>query len=163
MSSAKSVAPSDRIGRLGVMYVRSILAQAGVAHSEVSGGEDHLAVDLTLTLPVGAVTVQVKAGTKNPNKDGMISVPTKLAWRDKWRATKSPVYLIYVRLEKELPFDWVEHADLHTTIHAHARWIKVNELSAPSAKMPASNRLTAQTFDEWVEDVNAAFGRAASE
>jgi hypothetical protein len=162
MSSAKAVAASDHIGRLGVMYVRSILAQAGVVHGEVSGGEDHLAVDLTLTFPVGTVTVQVKTGTKKPNKNGSISVSTSKAWREKWQKAKTPVYLIYVRLEREPPADWIEHADLHTTIHARAHWARVNELSAASAKVPESNRLTSATFDGWVDDFNAAFGKAAS-
>lgn len=162
MSSAKAVATSDQIGRLGVMYVRSILAQAGIIHAEVSGGEDHLAVDLTLTFPVGPVTVQVKTGTKNPNKDGSISVSTTKGWREKWQEAKTPVYLIYVRLEKEPPTDWIDHATLHTTVHARAHWVQVNDLSVATAKVPKSNRLTAATFDNWVDDFNAAFGKAAT-
>lgn len=162
MSSAKAVAETDHIGRLGVMYVRSILAQAGVVHGEVHGGEDHLAVDLTVTFRVGTVTVQVKTGTKKPNKDGSISVPTTKAWREKWQQTKTPVYLIYVRLEKEPPADWIQHAALHTTLHARAQWVQVNNLSVATAKVPESNRLTAATFDGWVDDFNAAFGKAAT-
>ncbi len=144
------------------MYVRSLLAQAGVANNEIPGGEDHLAVDLTLTFPVGTVTVQVKTGTKKPNKDGSISVPTTKAWRDKWQQTKTPVYLVYVRLEKEPPADWIDHASLHTTVHARAHWVQVNNLSVASAKVTESNRLTAATFDSWVDDFNAAFGKAAT-
>lgn len=42
VAGAKAVAESDQIGRLGVMYVRSLLAQAGVVHNQIPGGEDHL-------------------------------------------------------------------------------------------------------------------------
>lgn len=162
MAGAKAVAKSDQIGRLGVMYVRSLLAQAGVVHNEVPGGEDHLAVDLTLTFPVGSVSVQVKTGTKKPNKDGSISVPTTKSWREKWQEAKTPVYLVYVRLEKEPPTDWLEHADLHTIVHARALWTQVNELSAANAKVPGTNRLTAATFESWVDDFNTSWGKAAS-
>ncbi|MBA2716914.1 MAG: DUF4365 domain-containing protein [Propionibacteriales bacterium] len=144
------------------MYVRLILAQTGVVHAEVTGGEDHLAVDLTLTFPVGPVTIQVKTGTKKPNKDGSISVSTKLAWREKWQKTKTPVYLIYVRLEKQPPKDWIDHATLNSTVHARANWVQVNDLSLANAKVLGSNRLTAATFDGWVDDFNAAFGKAVT-
>lgn len=143
------------------MYVRSILAQAGIINTEVAGGEDHLAVDIVAVLPVGPITVQVKAGTKKPNKDGSISVSTTQAWREKWAAAKTPVFLVYVRLEKELPTDWIGHEDLHTVLHARAQWLKVNDLSVASAKLPKRNRLTAETLDKWVEEFNTAFGEVA--
>lgn len=162
MGRAKAIASSDQIGRVGVMYVRSLLAQAGVIHNEVSGGEDHLAVDLTLIFPVGSVSVQVKTGTQKPLKDGSISVRTTDAWRAAWQATKTPVYLVYVRLEKKPPADWIEHPDLHTVVHARALWTQANGLSEASAKLPASNRLTAATFESWVNDFNSSWGRAAS-
>jgi hypothetical protein len=57
------------------MYVRALLAQAGVAHREVSPGEDYLAVDVRLDFPTGGAAVQVKTGTKKPNKDNSITVP----------------------------------------------------------------------------------------
>lgn len=162
VGSARAIAKSDQIGRLGVMYVRSLLTQAGVVHNEIPGGEDHLAIDLTLTFPVGSVSVQVKTGTKSPNKDGSISVPTRQDWRDKWHAAKTPVYLVYVRLEKEPPADWIEHADLSTLIHARALWTRVNDLSVANAKVPESNRLTAATFGGWVEDFTTSWGKAAT-
>jgi hypothetical protein len=144
------------------MYVRSILAQAGVIHAEVPGGEDHLAVDIAVIFPVGTVTVQVKTGaSKEPNSDGSFSVSTTEKWRDKWANAKTPVFLVYVHLEEDQPPDWVDHADAHTVIHAHAHWLKVNNLSDASAKLPLDNRLTATTFDEWAEEFDA-FGEAAS-
>src|SRR5680860_1579379 len=162
MGKAGSVAPEDRIGRWGVMYVRSLLAQAAVAHNEVPGGEDHLAVDLALIFPEGPVTVQVKCGTKQPNKDGSITVPVTAAWKKKWADALTPVYLVYVRLEKAPPADWAEHGIAHTTIHARAHWARVNAVSAASVSVPLSNRLTAETFDAWVGEFVAQFGKAAS-
>lgn len=46
------------------MYLRPLLAQAGVAHAETSSGEDHLAVGMTLEFIAGSVRVQIKTGTK---------------------------------------------------------------------------------------------------
>ena len=142
------------------MYVRSLLAQAGVIHSEVPGGEDYLAVDISVIFPVGTVTAQVKTGTKKPNADGSISVSTTEKWREKWATPKTPIFLVYVRLEKAPPPDWLEHGDLHTVVHARAHWLRVNGLSLPTAKLPSENRLTASTFDEWAGCFDD-FGEAA--
>jgi uncharacterized protein DUF4365 len=162
MGKAGAIATEDQIGRWGVMYVRSILAQAAVVNNEVPGGEDHLAVDLALIFPVGSVTAQVKTGTKKPNRDGSITVSVEESWKKKWAEAKTPVYLVYVYLEKKPPLDWAEHADAHTTLHARGHWIRVNAVSAASVRVPVSNRLTADTFDEWVGDFNALYGKAAS-
>lgn len=161
MGNAGSVAPEDRIGRWGVMYVRSLLAQAAVPHNEVPGGEDHLAVDLALIFPEGPVTVQVKTGTKSPNKDGSITVSVTDKWKAKWANALIPVYLVYVRLEKAPPGDWAEHSAAHTTLHARAHWARVNAVSAASVRVEASNRLTADTFGQWVDEFVAQFGKAA--
>jgi len=92
-----------------------------VINNEVPGGEDHLAVDLTLVFPVGPVTVQVKAGTAKPNNDGSITVPVEESWRQKWAQTITPVFLVYVRLEKDSPGDWVDHAEpAHTSARSRA-------------------------------------------
>jgi Domain of unknown function (DUF4365) len=161
VAGAGSIQPTDKTGRMGVMYVRSILAQAGVINNEVPGGEDHLAVDLTLVFPVGPVTVQVKAGTAKPNKDGSITVPIEESWRQKWAQTITPVFLVYVRLEKDSPGDWVDHADLHTLLHVRAHWLKVNAMSGASVRVPLANRLTIDTFESWVTEFNR-FGKAES-
>lgn len=162
MGDAGSIAAQDRIGRWGVMYVRSLLAQAAVPHNEVPGGEDHLAVDLALIFPEGPVTVQVKTGTKKPNRDGSITVPVAEEWRTKWASALTPVYLVYVRLEKAPPKDWAEHGVAHTTFHARANWARVNALSAASVRVETTNRLTADTFGLWVDEFVAQFGKAAS-
>lgn len=164
MAEAASLPLTDQIGRFGVFYVRSLLAQAGVAHSETSGGEDHLAVDITVIFPSGACCVQVKAGNKDRRKDGSITVPVNDEWKTKWSASALPVYLVYVHLEKELPSDWISHEDLQTVVHAKALWGQVNEVSGKSVVLPRDSQLTVGTFGMWAEafDDQVAWGRAAS-
>jgi sugar lactone lactonase YvrE len=158
-----AIGDTDKTGRLGVMYVRSILAQAGVVNNEVPGGEDHLAVDIAAIFPVGTVTLQVKAGVKKPNKDGDFSISTTKKWREKWAAARTPVFLVYVRLERKLPSEWIGHEELFTVLHARAHWVRVKNLSVTSAKVPVKNRLTVRTLDEWAEEFNKLFGEVTSQ
>lgn len=157
MATWETISRSDRIGRLGVAYVRSVLAQAAIPNEETSSGEDHLAVDLSVQFPSSAVRVQVKSGTRAPNKNGSITVPLEARWCRVWAASQIPVYLVYVRLEKSRPRDWLAHLDLHTTMHAHAHWVRVNGVSAASVRVPLANRLSINTFDAWHQDVEACF------
>ncbi|MFZ2243060.1 MAG: DUF4365 domain-containing protein [Gordonia amarae] len=149
---ARSVEDSDRTGRVGVMYVRSLLAQAGVANAEFSPGEDHLAADANVDFPMGPVRVQIKAGRKRLNKDGSITVPVTESWKAKWAVPVIPVYLIYVRLGKEEPAAWIEHESDRTVVHATALWTRVNAVKGRSVRLPAQNRLTAATFEGWADE-----------
>ncbi|OZF01335.1 DUF4365 domain-containing protein [Rhodococcus sp. 14-2686-1-2] len=148
---------------MGVMYLRSVLTQAGVAHEEFSPGEDYLAVDGNVSFTTGTVRVQVKTGTKEPNKDGSITVPLKDDWIRKWELCALPVFLVYIRLERVCGPEWLEHHDLHTVIHARAQWIRVNRVTGKSVRVPHENRLTADTFKAWAADFDgtSAWGRAA--
>jgi hypothetical protein len=162
MSAWESIPLSDRKGRMGVTYVRAVLAQAALPNEETTGGEDHLAVDLNVQFPAAAVRVQVKCGTRTPNKSGSITVPLELAWRDRWCVMKTPVYLVYVRLEKPKPFDWFDHPTLATTVHARAHWVRVNGVSAASVSVPLSNRLSLASFATWNQQVEDCFGEVVS-
>ncbi|MBN7296616.1 DUF4365 domain-containing protein [Mycobacteroides abscessus] len=165
MAGAQSIKSADHIGRLGVMYFRSLLAQAGVANNESSSGEDHLAVDVTVEFIAGGVRVQIKTGTKSLNKDGSLTVPVKDDWKAKWSAARVPVYLVYVHLEKAPPPQWIEHEDAHTVVHARALWARVNAVKGKSVRLPAQNRLTAETFATWAgefDEPNRGWGKAAS-
>jgi hypothetical protein len=93
-----AIPPEDQVGRLGVMYVRSLLAQAALGNEETSSGEDHQAIDLTVKFRPAPVLVQVKAGRKLRLKDGTFSFSIKDNWRDSWAEAKIPVYLVYVHL-----------------------------------------------------------------
>lgn len=134
------------------MYVRSLLAQAGVAHAEFSPGEDHLAADANVDFPTGPVRVQVKAGRKRLSKDGSITVPVTDVWKAKWAVSAVPVYLIYVHLGKADPAVWIEHEGVRTIVNAQALWTRVNTVKARSVRLPAQNRLTAATFDGWADE-----------
>ena len=68
MSAWETIPLSDRKGRLGVTYVRTVLAQAALPNEETTGGEDHMAVDLNVQFPAAPVRVQVKCGTRKPGK-----------------------------------------------------------------------------------------------
>lgn len=164
MAVTQSIKSADQIGRLGVMYLRSLLAQAGIAHAETSSGEDHLAVDMTLEFIAGGVRVQIKTGTKATNKDGSLTVPVTEAWKTKWSAAQVPVFLVYVRLEKSTPTEWIEHPDWHTVVHARALWARVNSVKGKSVRLPAQNRLTAETFATWAGEFDRPkeWGKAAS-
>jgi hypothetical protein len=162
MAGAQSIGGSDRTGRLGVMYFRSLLAQAGVAHGEFSPGEDYLAVDVTVELPVGGVRVQIKTGTKRMNKDGSVTVPVTDEWAAKWAAAQVPVFLVYVKLGTSAPAQWIEHNAAHTVVFAKALWTQVNAVNGRSVRVPAQNRLTAKTFDAWANEFERNWGRAAS-
>lgn len=157
MSFAPSLPSGDRTGRFGVMYVRSLLAQAGVGHEETASGEDHLAVDLNLNFPMGTVRAQVKCGTQARNQDGSLSVSTSAKWREKWAGMAIPVYLIYVRLDKIPSDDWVDNFPLSTTTYAHAHWARVNRVLSPTVTLPASNLLTAHTFEAWATTFASEF------
>lgn len=162
MAGAQSIEGSDQIGRLGVMYFRSLLAQAGVAHGEFSPGEDYLAVDVTVEFPVGGVRVQIKTGTKRLNKDGSITVPVTDTWKAKWAEAQIPVFLVYVKLGASAPATWITHGPAHTIVGARALWTQVNSVNGRSVRVPAENRLTATTFDSWVDEFKDNWGRAAS-
>lgn len=162
MSAWETIPLSDRKGRLGVTYVRTVLAQAALPNEETTGGEDHMAVDLNVQFPSAPVRVQVKCGTRKPGKNGSISVPLAPAWRDRWCTSKVPVYLVYVRLEKGKPLEWLEHPSLATTVHARAHWARVNGVSAASVSVPLGNRLNLGTFGTWHRQVEDCFGEVAS-
>jgi hypothetical protein len=159
MPGYETLAMSDRKGRLGVNYVCSIVAQAALPNPEFKPGEDHLAVDMNVEFPASPVRVQVKCGTITPNRSGFIRVPLEAGWRQKWAASKIPVYLVYVRLEQRHPLSWINHDDdLSTIVHAHAHWVRVNGVSGSSVSVPLSNRLSMATFELWSDELDACFG-----
>lgn len=159
----ESLSMSDRKGRVGVNYVCAIVAQAGLPNPEFKSGEDHLAVDLNVEFPSSPVRVQVKAGTRSPNRNGSITVPLEAKWRKKWSISKIPVYLVYVRLERSRPDEWIDHSDgVHTLVHAHAHWVRVNGVSAASVRVPLANRLGIETFGQWNDELEECFGKAVA-
>lgn len=162
-SGPGDIEPSDRTGRIGVMYVRGLLAQAGIRHEESSSGEDYGAVDLTVHLTNAAVTAQVKTGVKDrPNRDGSYSVSVTEDWCRKWERQKVPVYLIFVALSKKYYYDVVYQGKRSTTWYAHAYWIQVNDVLPGTVRVPGQNRLCLDTFEHWDDDVTRVFTRGVA-
>jgi hypothetical protein len=157
-----AIPPDDQMGRMGVMYVRSLLAQAALGNNETSSGEDHLATDLSVEFRPAPVRVQVKAGCKRRNSDGSYSVSITEKWRKDWRDAKIPVYLVYVHLEHKPPAKWLEHPAVSTMVHAHAYWVRVDGVSVATVRVPTANRLTVDTFKVWNSDIEATFGMGAT-
>lgn len=157
------IASSDRVGRIGAFYVRSLIAQAGISHEETSSGEDYGAVDLTAHLTSAAVTVQVKTGTaQRQNKDGTYSVSVKADWCDKWAKQKIPVYLVLVVLSRNDFATMVKQSKRSTTWHAHAYWTQVNDAQPGTVRVPVQNRLHLDTFRVWDEQVERVFTGGAA-
>jgi len=144
------------------MYVRALLAQAGIRNEESSPGEDYGAVDLTIHLTSAAVTAQVKTGIKRRNRDSTYSVTLKPEWCAKWEGQKVPVYLVFVALSRRNYCDLVTQKDFSTTLYAHAYWLQVNDAQPGTVRVPVKNRLSLDTFQCWDEDVEHAFTRGAA-
>lgn len=157
------IASSDRTGRIGMMYVMSLVAQAGIRQGETAPGEDHGAVDMTVHLTSAPVTVQVKTGTHAPrNKDGTYSVSVTADWCAKWAKQKVPVYLVLVVLSKKDFAAGVTHGSRSTTWHAHAYWVRVNDAKPGTVRVPVHNRLHIDTFRVWDEEVEQVFTGGAA-
>lgn len=157
------IASADRTGRIGVLYVRGLIAQAGIRQEETSPGEDYGAVDLTVHLASAPITVQVKTGTQHRRtKDGFYSVPVKDAWCAKWARQKVPVYLVLVVLSKSDYAAIVTQQARSTTWHAHAYWVQVNDAQPGTVSVPVQNRLHLGTFEVWDDQVEASFTGGAA-
>lgn len=144
------------------MYVRGLLAQAGIRNGEPPPGEDYGAVDLTVHLTSAPVTAQIKTGRQRRNRDGTYSVTLKPEWCAKWAGQKVPVYLVFVALSKKNYCDLVSQGGYSTTWHAHAYWLQVNDAQPGTVRVPMKNRLNLDTFEGWDEDVERAFTRGAA-
>jgi len=161
-SVAGHIAPADRAGRIGVMYVRALMAQAGVGSSETSPGEDYWGVDLTGLLKHGSVFIQVKCGRTPCNRDASYSIPLTPEWCEKWSHQSTPIYLVYVALSRRDDSAVVAHLARSTTWHAHAYWTQVNDAKPGTVRVPAQNRLTLDTFLHWENELRSGYqGRTA--
>ena len=105
-----------------MMYVKALMAQAGVGSSETSPGEDYWGVDLTGLLKHGSVFIQVKCGRARSNRDASYSVPVTPAWCERWSHQSTPIYLVYVALSRRDDSAVIEHLARSTTWYAHAYW-----------------------------------------
>ena len=156
---AGHIAPADRAGRIGVMYVRALMAQAGVASTEMSPGEDYWGIDAIGLLRHGSVFIQIKAGRARRNADGSYSVAVTPEWCEKWSRQTTPIYLVYVSLARRADDAVVTHLVRSTTWHAHAYWARVNDALPGTVRVPVQNRLTLDTFLDWEAELRSGYQR----
>lgn len=152
--------PNRRKSRYGVAYLRAVCSQAGVPMDEPSADEDVHAVDCRLIFPEVPVPVQVKCSSTHElgGRDPFVDVTA--AWAEKWRRQSVHVRLVLVVVPDDREM-WLQHHDEGTWHPTAAFWVEVTGDEVGRVHLPASQRLTAETLDEWHADVMARFGRTA--
>lgn len=158
-SVAGHIAPADRAGRIGVMYVRALMAQAGVASTETSPGEDYWGVDVIGLLKHGSVFLQVKCGRARRNGDESYSVRLLADWCEKWAHQTTPIYLVYVALSRRDDSTLVTHLAKSTTWHAHAYWTRVNDAQPGTVRVSVQNRFSLDTLLAWENELRDGYER----
>jgi hypothetical protein len=158
--SIGTLADNGAKARFGVAYVRAVCAQAGVGLSEPSPDEDVLASDAYIAFREAPASVQVKCTSQFRIKGGATATwPAEVEWREKWKESMLPVYFVLVVVGADRS-TWLDHREDATGLSAAAFWVRIDPLSeARGITVPKSQRLTADTLQEWSSDVKAAFGR----
>lgn len=158
-----TLGPKGAKARFGVAYLRSVCSQAGVGFKETSPDEDVRAIDGEIDFDVAPAAVQVKCTGKFKIDGGRTATwPADVVWRKKWNKIKIPVYFVLVLVDPDIQANWLEHRNDGTMQHAAAFWVRVNQLTGDSVTVPKSQRLTAETLNEWAEDVTACFTAGGS-
>lgn len=144
--------------RYGVAYVRSICSQAGVMMSETDPDEDAIAIDCTLNLGVGTVSLQVKCTSQFTLRGRTASWPLKDHWQQSWTQSKLPVYFVLVVVDEQDRAAWLDHRSDGTFHRAAAYWMRVNTGTAVDRiSIDKNQRLTTETFHTWNTDLLACF------
>jgi hypothetical protein len=145
--------------RFGIAHLRAVCSQAGVGCTETSPDEDVLAVDASVEFEPAAARVQVKCTGQFKISGGSTATwPAEVAWRDKWRKVRVPVYFVLVIVDPDDQLRWLHHHDEGTLHRAAAFWTRIDPLSqAAGIQVPKNQRLTADTLRQWAADVRACF------
>jgi hypothetical protein len=158
IGSVKFLPPNGCKARYGVGYFRTVCSQAGVGFSETSPDEDYLAVDGLVQLPTAVAAVQIKCSSQFAIGGAAASWPAKVEWRNKWRQFQLPVYFVLVVLDVVDQAAWLVHDNAGTLHRAAAFWARVDQApDSASINIPKGQRLTAETFDGWADDVLSCF------
>jgi hypothetical protein len=127
--------------------------------NEGSPDEDVFAVDCLVTMPEQEVRVQVKCTSNRKLTGKSASVQLTAGWCEKWRRSKTPVYLVLVIVPADIG-SWLDHRD-DGTFHATAAfWVRVDGAVAGPIDVPRSSRMTAATPGEWHAHLLADYGAA---
>jgi hypothetical protein len=141
-----------------VAYLRSICSQAGVMMSETEPDADVIAIDCTLNLGVGTVTVQVKCTSQFKLRGRSASWPMKEHWQESWTRSRLPVYFLLVVVDVQDRAAWLDHRSDDTFHRAAGYWARVDNATDPDRIFIDKNqRLTTETFHTWNTDLLACF------
>lgn len=145
--------------RFGVAYLRAVCSHAGLGFAETSIDEDVLAIDGVINFALAEVRVQVKCtGQFRINGGGTATWPAEDAWWEKWHRCGVPAYFVLVVLDPDDQVAWLQHDDAGTLHRAAAFWVRVDNMSVgPGITVPKRQRLTADTLQEWAEDLEECF------
>ena len=95
--------------RYGVAYLRSICSQAGVMMSETDPDEDAIAIDCTLNLGVGTVSVQVKCTSQFKLERPLGFMADEGTLAGVWTRSMLPVYFLLVVVDVQDRAAWLDH------------------------------------------------------
>lgn len=154
-----TLTPNGAKARFGVAYLRAICSHAAVGFAETSIDEDVLAVDGSIEFDLGIVRVQVKCTSQFRINGGKTATwQAEPAWWEKWHRSGLPVYLVVVVIDPDDQAAWLHHHNEGTLHRAAAFWVRVDNMSvSPGITVPKSQRLTADTLQEWATDLENCF------
>lgn len=135
----------------GPAYVAALASQAGYSWVATPTDGDIHSFDGSVVLhPGNATFVQVKCFRGSIVRSKSYSI--KPAWRENWEALEDPAYFVAV-VVPETVGGWVHHreAERETLLRSAAFWTRIDPLKPQqkAIQLVASQRLTADTFEEW--------------
>lgn len=148
-------------GRFGEIYLAALCVQAGFGNDPTTRDEDVRAIDGTIHFDVGSCAYQVKCTTKEFGaRTHALAWPIEDKWQARWAKAQMPVYFIVVRVKEQQ--NWVKHpAELSTVLEAAAYWVKVDiGTNEKSIMIPSSQRLTAETLQDWAAELESEYTAA---
>nr|WP_306428113.1 MULTISPECIES: DUF4365 domain-containing protein [unclassified Brevibacterium] len=154
---------TQRQGRYGVAYVRSVCTQFGVGFGETSADEDTIGVDGQIEYEVSPLRIQIKCTTKAFTKqEPHISWPIKDKWAQLWSGMLVHPYLVVVQVPEE-PADWIDYEDGSTLHHTSAYWAPLDRTTLKplekqtSIHVPKRNLFTPETVGDWEREIKSQF------
>jgi hypothetical protein len=148
---------NGRKARFGVMYMRTICAQAGVGFNETSPDEDVLATDGDVIFREANVRVQIKCTSGLTLEGPSASWEVRPEWLRAWADSKLPLYFVIVIVPSDVS-DWLHHGPEGTVQRAAAYWCRINtDEVARRIHVPKANRLTEATLTKWHADMMEVF------
>jgi Domain of unknown function (DUF4365) len=147
-----------RKSRYSLSYLYAICAQAGSGAQETRQDEDVEAIDAWVKLLGAPVPVQLKC-TSSPNETKAgYRVDFEDGWIASWMTLQVPLFIVLVVVPKGQNL-WVDHTLDTITLHRTAAfWGRFDQGStAKSITLSRRDRLTADSFESWQEELDGVF------